>query len=329
MKKYFLTIYIPTYNRAEKLMHQLSNISMEKLPSDVRVVVSDNCSTQPEYETEIRKFCESNQIEYRRHAANMGGNINILDCFRDEFTDTSEYIWCLSDDDILKEGAVGKLISLLKKIQPQILLMSPDFTGEPQLVDEDSALKLLNAGLGLISAAIYKGAFVLESYARGYDVYYDSFPHANVAFDAFYKEVDEAGSVKVLWVNAKKAVQQNTEEGQRPTKRFITFDKPETFGNSYILSKVGGVTLAELLPEKEAKVFVKDSWKNKLNLLTMILVRKYFPLQYACSVSVYKKYIPLFSIRFLFWKLVSPMAKAFAANEKLAFSPLVNRLRGN
>lgn len=64
MKKYFLTIYIPTYNRAEKLMHQLSNISMEKLPSDVRVVVSDNCSTQPEYETEIRKFCESNQIEY-------------------------------------------------------------------------------------------------------------------------------------------------------------------------------------------------------------------------------------------------------------------------
>jgi glycosyltransferase involved in cell wall biosynthesis len=59
MKK--LIIYIPSYNRADRLMSQLKVINKE-MTSDIKVVISDNNSTDIEGYKNIEKYCTDNNL---------------------------------------------------------------------------------------------------------------------------------------------------------------------------------------------------------------------------------------------------------------------------
>jgi glycosyltransferase involved in cell wall biosynthesis len=107
-----LTIAIPTYNRNDLLVANLIRL-VPQLNNQVHVLVIDN---QSDLEVE-KSILEANlmetikSIEITRNKVNIGGNANILRCF--EIAKT-EWLWILSDDDPVLDGAVTKILRCIE-----------------------------------------------------------------------------------------------------------------------------------------------------------------------------------------------------------------------
>ncbi len=107
-----LIIYIPTYNRHEKLKNCLEIISKEimGLEDKARVYVSNNGSTD-----DTRKYLESLNYKWlhiRHNKENVGAALNILHCF--DLPIQSEFIWLVGDDDYLTPNAISGILSLIE-----------------------------------------------------------------------------------------------------------------------------------------------------------------------------------------------------------------------
>lgn len=117
MQHKILSICIPTYNRAEKLDACLQRILEEKESIDeklVEIIVSDNCSND-ETETVVKKYTKDLSIHYVKQESNIGVTKNVISLGR---IASGKYIWYIADDDIVKKGVVGKVVSLLKMETP-------------------------------------------------------------------------------------------------------------------------------------------------------------------------------------------------------------------
>lgn len=120
-----LSIVIPTYNRADKLLRLLKNIEAEIVESNfsdlIHVLVSDNASSDDTQavvsDFETTKF----KLEYFHQEKNLGFDGNVRFLYDVAKTD---YVWFFSDDDILLPGAIGMVINGLKATEPDVLLFS-------------------------------------------------------------------------------------------------------------------------------------------------------------------------------------------------------------
>ena len=120
-----LSIVIPTYNRADKLLRLLNNIEFELFRSNlsvpIQVLVGDNASTDNTREVvssfEPTKF----KLYYFRQEKNLGFDGNVR--FLYEVVD-SDYIWFFSDDDILLPGSIATVMKGLLETKPDVLLFS-------------------------------------------------------------------------------------------------------------------------------------------------------------------------------------------------------------
>ena len=106
-----LTIYVPTYNRVEKLKNCLAMIAREMpgCEDSVVVIVSNNCSTDS-----TRSYLESLSfpwLQLQHNERNIGANANITKCFSLPFQ--TEFIWAIGDDDYLMPGAISGLLGLI------------------------------------------------------------------------------------------------------------------------------------------------------------------------------------------------------------------------
>ena len=105
-----LAICIPTYNRARFLPETLSSIVCQA-SNDVEIVVSDNASTDNTEEV-VRGFQQSfSRLKYYRWPKNMGADLNYLKVIE---LSVSEYCWFLGSDDVLKDGAIRRIIDEIK-----------------------------------------------------------------------------------------------------------------------------------------------------------------------------------------------------------------------
>lgn len=110
MNQPLLTIAIPTYNGARTIENML-NLLLPQCTNDVEVIVCDNCSTDNTGAI-IMEFTKKYPfIKYVRNDSNIGADGNFLKCMR---IASGEYIHLLSDDDILIENSLGRLINFLK-----------------------------------------------------------------------------------------------------------------------------------------------------------------------------------------------------------------------
>ena len=101
MSKIF--IYIPTYERQKSLQSQLSILKPQivKYKDSVRVLVRDN-NSEGDYFLEIsQEFQGLENISFEKNFGNIDGNANIALGFSSAKED--EFIWLLSDNDIIKE----------------------------------------------------------------------------------------------------------------------------------------------------------------------------------------------------------------------------------
>ena len=108
-----LLIYIPTFNRYEKLRNCINIISKEisGLEDRVLVYVSNNGSTDS-----TREYLQS--LEFRwlhitHNEKNIGYALNILPCF--DLPIKSEFVWTIGDDDYLMPNSISGVLLLIKE----------------------------------------------------------------------------------------------------------------------------------------------------------------------------------------------------------------------
>ncbi|MFH1968265.1 MAG: glycosyltransferase family 2 protein [bacterium] len=113
--KIFLSIAIPTYNRAEFLENLLNNImpQAKELEGSVEVCISNNSSTDNTKEV-IVKFQSKypNLIKYSENNKNLGVDENIIKVLE---MCSGDFIWTLGDDDSIIDNGLAKVANFIKK----------------------------------------------------------------------------------------------------------------------------------------------------------------------------------------------------------------------
>lgn len=126
-----LTIAIPTYNRAKRLEKALSDLLIEinssKNKTDISVFVSNNGSDDNTSEVIAHwgQIFIENGIYFSSYAAegNQGFDANVIACYAKS---DSEYIWFLSDDDNIINGAADSIVNDIKIYSPSVIYYNFD-----------------------------------------------------------------------------------------------------------------------------------------------------------------------------------------------------------
>lgn len=126
-----LSICIPTRNRDKYLSDLLSCIENEITnyhlnESDIKIYISDNASTD-KTETIVKSY--QNKIPflfYYCNSQNIGGDRNFLRCIN---LAKGEYIWLVGDDELITDGALVYILSVLKKERPALFINNDGHLG--------------------------------------------------------------------------------------------------------------------------------------------------------------------------------------------------------
>lgn len=130
-----LTIAIPTFNRSAKVARAvrmfIQQIEKARLTGSVGILVSNNASTDDTAAVmESLAATWPHGLEFVTQPANLGLDGNMAFLFEHC---RSRYMWLFGDDDLPLEGAVERVVTVLRDVQPQLLLFSfnqpPDQVG--------------------------------------------------------------------------------------------------------------------------------------------------------------------------------------------------------
>ncbi|MCL4543444.1 MAG: glycosyltransferase [Chloroflexi bacterium] len=95
-----VSVLIPTYNRADLLLHTMHSVLAQDF-DDFEVVVSDDCSTDDT--REVAESFRDSRVTYRRNDSNLGYGGNLNEGAR---SCRGEFLYLLGHDDILLDGAL-------------------------------------------------------------------------------------------------------------------------------------------------------------------------------------------------------------------------------
>lgn len=104
-----LSICIGTYNRAEYIRATLDSV-ISQLERSCEIVISDNASTDDTESIvlEYKRHCD--QLRYYRNDTNLGIDRNFDNAI---VKARGEYCWLMSDDDLMKPGAIARVLQAL------------------------------------------------------------------------------------------------------------------------------------------------------------------------------------------------------------------------
>lgn len=235
MKKLF--IYIPTFNRPKSLETQLSVLApqVKKFSRNVRIVVNDNNSSK-NIEHLIKKYNSFKNINFIANPGNIGGNANISLGFI--FAESNEFLWILSDNDIVTENSVSYILNNIN-YQIDFLIFNYDVDKEKEIQFnlKDGFRKLMDWRCGLISDGIYNMRTIKNNIYNAFYYHNSSFPHLAVIFSTLLK-INNA-KIKLLPRNK---INKNTLDSSECT-------------TDYSLAYIGMLKLLTLFPPIEAYKF--------------------------------------------------------------------------
>ena len=112
---YLLSIVIPTFNRCESLRRILNQIANQISPernSQIELVLSDNASSDETKKivSEWRRRNKKINFSYFCNKTNLGYDKNWLSVAN---RGSGKFVWFMSDDDSLSDGAVDKVFNAL------------------------------------------------------------------------------------------------------------------------------------------------------------------------------------------------------------------------
>jgi glycosyltransferase involved in cell wall biosynthesis len=124
MASEYLSICIPTYNRAPILKQLLDRFAQQMLEAnltdaDVAFYFSDNASPD-ETPRVIEDFGKQGfRVHYIRNPTNIGMHGNILKIYS---MPQGRYCWGLGDDELLNDGALANVLRILREQEPGLLI---------------------------------------------------------------------------------------------------------------------------------------------------------------------------------------------------------------
>jgi len=104
----FLTVVIPTYNRAAPLKRCVESV-LASASREIEVLVSDNAS--PDDTQSVLKRFDDSRLRHWRNAENVGAERNIFGLWQ---AARGRWVFCLGDDDYLLPGALDRILSVVK-----------------------------------------------------------------------------------------------------------------------------------------------------------------------------------------------------------------------
>ena len=245
-----LFIYLPTYNRPESLRRQLSVLlpQVEKFSQDVRVLICDNDSSKYTQEELLRGLPVLKNVEVRRNGGNIGGNGNIALGF--VFAKPDEFLWILSDNDIVLPNAVAYLLSVLDSDFDFYCFVSNAESEKDVQHDWNSGWQIpMDWRMGLISDALYNMASVRDVVEEAFYFHNCSFPHLAVACAAGRKK----GITRFRLLPRQKVSADEASSLEQPT--------------DYSLARVCMPLLVPLFPSWEARSFCRKwLWSHGMML---------------------------------------------------------------
>lgn len=117
-----LSICIATFNRGEMLEKTLAVLVGQMSPiraGNVEIVIGDNCSSDGTEEIGRRYSEKYPYIKYLRHASNLGAERNFFTVVQHA---AGGFIWLLSDDDFILDGAIQRILQAILR-QPDVSLI--------------------------------------------------------------------------------------------------------------------------------------------------------------------------------------------------------------
>lgn len=107
-----LSIYVPTYNRADKVVEQVEFLKREvkDIKEKVEIIVNNNCSID-DTEEKLKNVIKGTDIIYHRNDSNLGIVGNVYKAIE---LVNGKYFWLISDDDVLKEGIIKRVLNIIK-----------------------------------------------------------------------------------------------------------------------------------------------------------------------------------------------------------------------
>ena len=163
-----LTIAIPTYNRAAKLQAQLERL-VPQLTPEVRLCIYDNASLD-NTQAVVANFV-SRGVSCFQATINYGAHRNFFRAFEECQT---EWLWILSDDDLVTETAVADLLANLNHPSADFIHINSGYrphTQEKLVPDVVSMFEYANvANLLWITGGIYR----INSFRPQFRLYTDA-----------------------------------------------------------------------------------------------------------------------------------------------------------
>ena len=137
-----ITICIPTFNRSEFVISQLNFLLKEitSYKNIIEIKVADNCSSDFHKAKLIDFHSKNDHFELILNNENLGliGNINLL-----ATKATTEYVWFLGDDDILRPGILAQIVNILSlnKVNYVYLNFDAFYDTEDNIVSSNNLLE--------------------------------------------------------------------------------------------------------------------------------------------------------------------------------------------
>src|SRR6185295_11152669 len=110
----FLSICIPTFNRADRLRVSLQAVvpQVAEHLDEVELWISDNAS-QDETPVVVEEAKALGDFNYSRNQSNIGLVSNVIKATTE--LARGEFVWVLGDDDLLRPDAVTRVLEALKR----------------------------------------------------------------------------------------------------------------------------------------------------------------------------------------------------------------------
>jgi glycosyltransferase involved in cell wall biosynthesis len=157
----FLTIAVPTFNRADKLLRQLEMLlgDMSGHESELELLVSDNASTDGTQAMLKSRFpVGSRGPIIHRNGSNVGAGRNVLGIIDRA---QGRYLWIVGDDDRLHPGIVPAVLAALRRDQPGLLFINHQAIDAGGRAIIPSALPLIRESLNLLDVFKHSGTTVM------------------------------------------------------------------------------------------------------------------------------------------------------------------------
>ena len=233
-----LFIYIPTYRRPQALIEQLKVLlpQVANHPK-VRVIINENDGYVEGSELAKRVSEDAKNISFYRNLGNIDGNANISLGF--VFAEPDEFLWILSDNDIISSSSIEYVLS---ELDPEIdfIAMRYDVKQSTDITHQwrSGVGPIMDWRMGLISDSLYNCNTIKDFVKNAFFYHNSSFPHLAVIFGT----LQGLGETRFRFIPRENVHSQLLDSNEHKT--------------DYYVAHAGMLQLAHLMPKWERRTFL-------------------------------------------------------------------------